>query len=97
MKHRIEITDNKAEADVKQVLNVTLSTTVKTRLKEDKDKLINKSLDWILRDPQYLRWQDGPDVGLLWINGGAGNGRRRYRLVSWKNWKSGRDKQRRRR
>jgi len=47
---------------------------VKTRLKE-KDKLLHQSFDWILSDPDYLRWQDGTDVCLLWIKGGAGKGK----------------------
>jgi Cdc6-like AAA superfamily ATPase len=51
------------------------SLEVKTRLLENKDKLLHKSFNWILRDPQYLRWQDGDDIGLLWIKGGAGKGK----------------------
>ncbi|KAK5215180.1 hypothetical protein LTR96_011722 [Exophiala xenobiotica] len=51
------------------------SLAVKSRLKENKDKLVHKSFNWILRDPQYLCWQDGPDVGLLWIKGGAEKGK----------------------
>ncbi|EXJ81654.1 hypothetical protein A1O1_07719 [Capronia coronata CBS 617.96] len=51
------------------------SLAVKHRLKENKDKLVHKSFDWILKDPQYLRWQDESDVGLLWIKGGAGKGK----------------------
>jgi hypothetical protein len=49
---------------------------VKNRLKENKDKLLHQSFDWIFQDPQYVRWQDGSDIGLLWIKGGAGKGRR---------------------
>ena len=48
---------------------------VKNRLKESKDKLLYKSIDWILHDPQYLSWRDGDDVCLLWIKGGAGKGK----------------------
>jgi hypothetical protein len=48
---------------------------VKNRLKENKDKLLHKSIDWILKDPQYLSWRDGDDVCLLWIKGGAGKGK----------------------
>jgi hypothetical protein len=48
---------------------------VKNRLKENKDKLLYKSIDWILQDPQYLSWRDGDDVCLLWIKGGAGKGK----------------------
>jgi Cdc6-like AAA superfamily ATPase len=51
------------------------SLEVKTRLKENKDKLLHKSFDWILRDSHYLRWQDGNDIGLLLIKGGAGKGK----------------------
>jgi hypothetical protein len=47
---------------------------VKNRLKE-KDKLLYKSIDWILHDPKYTSWQDGENVGLLWIKGGAGKGK----------------------
>jgi hypothetical protein len=48
---------------------------VKNRLKEDKDKLLHKCIDWILQDPQYISWKDGDDVCLLWIKGGAGKGK----------------------
>ena len=48
---------------------------VKHRLKENKDKLLYKSIEWIFQDPQYLSWQDGDDVCLLWIKGGAGKGK----------------------
>ncbi|KAK5202848.1 hypothetical protein LTR96_011230 [Exophiala xenobiotica] len=51
------------------------SLRVKTQLKETKDKVVYKSFEWILQVPQYIRWQDGPDVGLLWIKGGAGKGK----------------------
>ncbi|KAF7505951.1 hypothetical protein GJ744_012393 [Endocarpon pusillum] len=51
------------------------SLVVKNRLRENKDKLLHQSFDWILRDPQYLRWQDDDDIGLLWIKGGAGKGK----------------------
>ena len=47
---------------------------VKNRLKE-KDKLLYKSIDWILQDPKYVRWQDEDDICLLWIKGGAGKGK----------------------
>jgi hypothetical protein len=40
-----------------------------------KDKLLHKSIDWILQDLQYLSWRDGDDVCLLWIKGGAGKGK----------------------
>jgi NACHT domain len=51
------------------------SLVVKNRLLENKDKLLHRSFDWILRDPQYLRWRDGDNIGLLWIRGGAGKGK----------------------
>ncbi|KAG4428234.1 hypothetical protein IFR05_016284, partial [Cadophora sp. M221] len=41
---------------------------VKNRLKESKDKLLHKSIDWILQDPKYLSWRDSD-------NGGAGKGK----------------------
>ncbi|OCK96077.1 putative G-protein beta WD 40 repeat-containing protein [Cenococcum geophilum 1.58] len=47
---------------------------VKNRLQE-KDKLLYESIGWILRDPQYVSWQDGNNVNLLWIKGGAGKGK----------------------
>ena len=47
---------------------------VKNRLQE-KDKLLYKSIGWILRDPQYVSWRDGNNVNLLWIKGGAGKGK----------------------
>ena len=44
-------------------------------MKENKDKLLHESTEWILQDPRYVRWRDGHDVGLLWIHGGAGKGK----------------------
>lgn len=51
------------------------SLVVKNRLKENKDKLLPQSIEWILQDPQYESWQNGDDVCLLWIKGGAGKGK----------------------
>jgi hypothetical protein len=48
---------------------------VKNRLKENKDKLLHKSIDWILQDLQYISWKDRDDVCLLWIKGSAGKGK----------------------
>lgn len=47
---------------------------VKNGLKE-KDKLLPQSIEWIIQDPQYRNWQDGDDICLLWIKGGAGKGK----------------------
>ncbi|KAF3908237.1 hypothetical protein AA313_de0204058 [Arthrobotrys entomopaga] len=51
------------------------SSIVKNQLKENKDKLLYKCMDWILNDPYYIEWKDGVDVALLWIKGGAGKGK----------------------
>lgn len=48
---------------------------MKNRLKENKDRLLYESIEWIFHDPQYIKWQDGDDLGLLWIKGGAGKGK----------------------
>lgn len=48
---------------------------MKNRLKEDKDRLLYESIEWIFQDPQYMKWQDGDDLGLLLIKGGAGKGK----------------------
>lgn len=42
---------------------------------EEKDKLLDKSIEWTLHEPQYFGWQDGEDVCLLWSKGGAGKGK----------------------
>jgi hypothetical protein len=47
---------------------------VKIRLKE-KDKLLYKSIEWVVQDSQYVRWQTCEDVSLLWIKGSAGKGK----------------------
>lgn len=47
---------------------------VKIRLKE-KDKLLYKSIEWVVQGAQYARWQNSEDVSLLWIKGGAGKGK----------------------
>lgn len=49
--------------------------TVKTRLLNSKDKLINESVKWILQNPHYASWRDGDHVCLLWLKGGAGKGK----------------------
>ncbi|KAJ6114794.1 hypothetical protein N7486_000572 [Penicillium sp. IBT 16267x] len=48
---------------------------VKNRLKENKDKLVYASIEWIFQDPRYIGWQDGEETGLLWIKGSAGKGK----------------------
>ncbi|TGO35832.1 hypothetical protein BHYA_0144g00010 [Botrytis hyacinthi] len=58
-----------------QYLRCPDTLAVKSRLKENKDKLLYKSIDWILQDPQYISWKCGGDVSLLWIKGGAGKGK----------------------
>ena len=37
--------------------------------------MLYESIEWIFHDPQYINWQDGDDLGLLWIKGGAGKGK----------------------
>ncbi|KAK2470174.1 hypothetical protein H9L39_18322 [Fusarium oxysporum f. sp. albedinis] len=51
------------------------SLAVKNRLKESKDRLVHQSIQWILEDAQYKEWENGDEVGLLWIKGGAGKGK----------------------
>ncbi|KAF3935133.1 hypothetical protein ABW20_dc0102432 [Dactylellina cionopaga] len=48
---------------------------VKNQLKEDNDKLLYRCIDWIFQDPQYISWNDGNSISLLWIRGGAGKGK----------------------
>ena len=58
-----------------QCLRCPNSLAVKNRLKETKDGLLRESFEWVLQDPNYLRWRSGKDVCLLWIKGGAGQGK----------------------
>ncbi|KAF3226387.1 hypothetical protein TWF191_004649 [Orbilia oligospora] len=51
------------------------TTAIKNRLKMTKDKLVIGSMDWILTDPQFIRWKTGDELSLLWIKGGAGKGK----------------------
>ncbi|KAI6778215.1 uncharacterized protein J7T54_004110 [Emericellopsis cladophorae] len=51
------------------------SLAVKNRLKESKDRLVHQSIQWILEDAQYKEWENGDEIGLLWIKGGAGKGK----------------------
>jgi hypothetical protein len=51
------------------------SRFVKNKLKVNKDKLLPQSIEWILQDPQYKSWQNGNEVCLLWVKGGAGKGK----------------------
>ncbi|KAJ5707128.1 hypothetical protein N7488_006929 [Penicillium malachiteum] len=43
-------------------------------MKASKHKLLPQSIDWIHQDTKYKSWQNGDEVGLLWIKGGAGKG-----------------------
>ncbi|KAM0139575.1 hypothetical protein ACHAO1_002947 [Botrytis cinerea] len=52
-----------------------ISTPSNSRLKENEDKLLCQSIDWILQDPQYISCKCRGDVSLLWIKGGAGKGK----------------------
>ncbi|KAJ5640438.1 G-protein beta WD- 40 repeats containing protein [Penicillium herquei] len=51
------------------------SFAVKNQLKKSKGNLLPQSIDWIHQDQKYKSWQDGDEVGLLWIKGGAGKGK----------------------
>ncbi|KAL8763581.1 MAG: hypothetical protein Q9184_000654 [Pyrenodesmia sp. 2 TL-2023] len=51
------------------------SLVIKNRLKENKDKLLHESIQWIFNDEQYKSWHDRDDIALLWIKGGAGKGK----------------------
>lgn len=42
---------------------------------ERSDQLLYECFDWILHTPEYIEWQNGETVGLLWIRGGAGKGK----------------------
>ncbi|KAK6507931.1 hypothetical protein TWF481_006351 [Arthrobotrys musiformis] len=58
-----------------QTLNCPDTFAIKNQLKRTKDKLVKGSMNWILKDPQFVRWRDGDDLSLLWIKGGAGKGK----------------------
>ncbi|KAJ5896616.1 G-protein beta WD- 40 repeats containing protein [Penicillium subrubescens] len=72
--HRAYITEDIDRICI-QNLRCPDSLAIKTRLKEVKDKLLRQSFEWVLQDPQYRSWQNGNDVCLLWIKGGAGKGK----------------------
>ncbi|KAL5349060.1 hypothetical protein ACLOAV_006486 [Pseudogymnoascus australis] len=72
--HKITTPDD-IDRSCLRILRCPDTLAVKNRLKEDKDKLLPKSIDWILQDPKYISWKDGEDVCLLWIKGGAGKGK----------------------
>ncbi|KAF3924013.1 hypothetical protein ABW21_db0204947 [Orbilia brochopaga] len=62
-----------ALSDILHSLQCPDAQDVKNRLK-GKDALV-PSFKWILEDPEYIRWQDGGDVDILWIRGGGGKGK----------------------
>ncbi|CEJ62505.1 hypothetical protein PMG11_11002 [Penicillium brasilianum] len=66
-------------AEVDQLCLRTLrcanALVVKNKLKENKDKLLYDLIAWVFQDRQYLSWQDGEKISLLWIKGGAGRGK----------------------
>jgi hypothetical protein len=51
------------------------SQIVRNQLKQEKDQIRPVLIEWLLQDPQYKSWQDGNEVCLLWIKGGAGKGK----------------------
>lgn len=71
----VNFADDFANPPCLQALQCPDPFVVKNRLKETKDKLVFKAIEWVLRNPQYCRWQNGDDVRLLWIRGGAGKGK----------------------
>lgn len=68
-------TNHEIDRNCIRALGCPDSWAVKNRLKENKDKLLPQSIDWVHQDPQYKSWQDGDEVCLLWIKGGAGKGK----------------------
>jgi hypothetical protein len=58
-----------------QALQCPDSFVVINRLKESKDELLFKAIEWVFQNPNYCRWQREEDVRLLWISGGAGKGK----------------------
>ncbi|KAL9625286.1 MAG: hypothetical protein Q9160_000688 [Pyrenula sp. 1 TL-2023] len=62
-------------SDLIQALQCPNADAAKNRLKESKDKLRREAFEWVFRDENYLQWQDGDEVGLLWVKGGAGKGK----------------------
>lgn len=69
------LSKNEVDNACLRALRCPNSLVIKNRLKDKKDKVLRQSFDWILRDAQYISWQDGENVGLLWIKGGAGKGK----------------------
>ncbi|KAL2823876.1 hypothetical protein BDW59DRAFT_90495 [Aspergillus cavernicola] len=67
--------DNPVNPPYLQALQCPDSFVVKNRLKESKDKLLFKAIEWVFQNPQYCLWQSEDDVRLLWIRGGAGKGK----------------------
>src|SRR5271163_2812495 len=47
----------------------------KDRIEESKDRLLRGSCEWILHDPDFVRWSESSDSRLLWINGDPGKGK----------------------
>ncbi|KAG8532994.1 uncharacterized protein KY384_001776 [Bacidia gigantensis] len=48
---------------------------VKNRLREDKGRLVEEAIGWILESREFIAWRDDDHVSLLWIKGGAGKGK----------------------
>lgn len=56
-------------------LYVTDPRNDKSRLIDDKGKLLKPSFAWVLNDRAFLDWRDGEDTHLLWIKGHPGKGK----------------------
>jgi hypothetical protein len=56
-------------------LRVTNPKEDKTRIEDDKDKLLRDCYAWILDDPEFQRWRTHCDSRLLWIKGDPGKGK----------------------
>jgi hypothetical protein len=48
---------------------------VKCWLEQTQEKLTNTLIEWIIRQPHFINWQDGNDTGLLCVRGDPGKGK----------------------
>ncbi|KAF2247480.1 hypothetical protein BU26DRAFT_566454 [Trematosphaeria pertusa] len=55
-------------------LRITDPREDRTRIEQDKDRLLKQCYAWILDDPGFQHWKTHVDARLLWIKGDPGKG-----------------------
>lgn len=67
--------DGQTSDAILRKLSTTTPRDDKTRIKREKEPLMDHSCDWVFRHPDYRKWWKGDDSTLLWVKGDPGKGK----------------------